>query len=233
MKDLATCKGFCSLVIGCGYSSQRALCKCDYVVCLDIDKEKLRIAKKRDPCAHYVVGDAQLLPFRSKCVYDAVCTDVLEHILCYEQVVVNIAKLSPKVIYLRFPTETREKLLIKVSRTYREEHLHKVHVVIVRPKKVIELLKRNGYEVNLDLTLGSSTLTRIILHSFFEKLGIKYRIPEIGLIKFEKECISYEAFAYVCSFLGLLISLPLFLLWKFFHIKTIHDGWIILAQRIQ
>jgi hypothetical protein len=232
MKNLAFYKKkFNSLVVGCGYSSQRIFCQCDSVVCLDIDKRKLHIAKNGDPHAHYIVGDAQLLPFRKECFYDIICTDVLEHILSYDKVLCGIIELSPKVIYLRFPTEIREKLLINISRIYRIKHWHKIHVVIVDRKKVMKLLENFGYKVNLDVTLGSSTLSRIILHSFLEKLRVNYRIPEIGLVELEKKSISYEVLAHICTFLGFIISLFPFMLWKFFKLRTIHDGYIILATK--
>jgi hypothetical protein len=222
--------GCFSLVIGCGTTSQRSLCRCSSLVAIDIDKKKLSIAKEKDPYAYYIVADACSLPFRKGCFWDVVCTDVLEHISSYGKVVREIGELCPRFVLLRFPTEVREKLLVKASRVYREQHWGKIHVTIVNLDEVVNILDKFGYKISLKLTSASSTFTRIILHGILEKLNIKYQIPEIGLVKFKEQKRSYEILTYFCVFLGLLMSLPYYVLWRFFRLKTIHDGCIVCAK---
>jgi len=216
-----------SLVIGCGYTSQRSLCRANSIVCLDIDIEKIIIARKKDPFAYYIVCDARALPFREGAFYDVVCTDVLEHIINYEVVLKEIVKLKPKFIYLMFPTEAREKLLISCSKIYREEHWGKIHVRIVDVKEVAKFLLEHGYIVNIELTSASSTLQRIFLQKLLETFDVPYKIPEIGLVEFKATHLL--KFLVLLSMVIAQFGSISYFIWKFLRVQTLHDGYIISA----
>jgi hypothetical protein len=216
--------GFFSLVIGCGYTSQRSSCRCNEVVAIDIDKEKILRAKEGDRDAHYVVCDARSLPLRSGCFEDLVCTDVLEHIADYREVLFNIAELEPRFIYLRYPTETREKLLIKGSRIYREQHWGKIHVTIVKTRRVVDVLERKSYNVEVEFALATSTFTRLILQGILELFGFKYKIPDVGLLSFSEDRSLFRFLVFLSGYLGYLMG----------HVTRflIHDNVILYAEKI-
>jgi hypothetical protein len=220
--------GCFSLAIGCGLTSQRDLCKCDEIVGVDIDKKKIFEARKSDQLAHYVICDARFLPLRPGRFEDIVCTDVLEHIAEYERVLINMVKLKPHFIYLRYPTEVREKLLIKGSKVYREQHWGKIHVTIVKTEKIVNLLKEEGYEISVGLTPATSTFNRLILQVLLEKLGIRYEIPDLGFISFSENRRLYRFLAWVSSLMGSIGYLTYFL-WRYLKIATIHDNYIVRA----
>jgi hypothetical protein len=217
-----------SLIIGCGYTSQREMCRCDQVLAFDIDKERIFQARRKDRRAHYAVCDARFLPLRSGHFEDVVCTDVLEHIADYEKVLLNIIRLKPRFIYLRYPTETREKLLIRASRVYREQHWGKIHVTIVGTKRVTDILDKKGYEARIELTSATSTFNRLILQSLLEKLRIRYRIPDLGLVEFFEERALNRFLVFISRQIGILGNLT-HLLWKYLRIATIHDNYIVRA----
>jgi len=217
-----------SLVIGCGYTSQRDLCRSKEVIAIDIDATKVKKAKKLDQNTYYIVCDALFLPFRPCFFVDVICTDVLEHIMTYEKVVGNIAELKANLVYLRFPTEAREKLLIKTSRVYREQHWGKIHVSIVQPAKVIEILKNFEYSAHKDFTSATSTLTRLVMQILLEAVKCDYRIPEIGLVSFPEERSLWKLIVCASRLFGMLGNIT-FLLYKLSRIETLHDSYIIIG----
>ena len=46
-----------SLIIDCGCTSQRDICRCDRVLVFDIDKERILQARRNDQNAHHAVCD--------------------------------------------------------------------------------------------------------------------------------------------------------------------------------
>jgi hypothetical protein len=219
-----------SLVVGCGYTSQRGLCKSKEIVATDFDKAKIKKAKRQDQKADYVVCDALFLPFRSDFFNDIICTEVLEHIMAYEKVIHGIAELKARFIYLRFPTETREKLLIKASKVYREQVWGKIHVRIVKPTKVINILEKYGYEVHRDLSDASSTLVRLFLHSFLEVIKCDYEIPEIGSVSFSQERRLYKFIIYILPKVFGRLGHITYWIYKLFGLETLHDSYLIFAK---
>jgi len=220
-----------SLVIGCGYSSQRSLCRSEEIVATDIDTLKINKAKRQDRNADYIVCDALFLPLRSNFFYDIICTEVLEHIATYEKVVYNIVELKAEFIYLRFPTEAREKLLIKASKVYREQVWGKNHVRIVEPVKVIDILEKSGYEAHKDLTHAVSTLVRLLLQSLLEAIKCNYEIPEIGLVNFPEERPLFRVIVRMSSILGQFGRITHWI-YRLFKLQTLHDSYIIFAKKI-
>ena len=218
-----------SLVVGCGYTSQRDKCETDKIVATDIDKEKILVAKKKDSQAYFVVCNALFLPFNFKAnvFEDVICTDVLEHLKEYGRVVRNLIELNPNKIYLRFPTREREALLAKVSKVYRTQHAGKIHVAIVKLDYVVDTLKNSGYEVRVDVTPATSTFTRCFLHSILEKFKIEYQIPELGLVTFSQKKLFLNILIRVSIIFGQLFGYIPYLLWKVLRIRTIHDNYII------
>lgn len=217
-----------SLVIACGYTSQRELCKGKEIVAFDIDSKKILSAKKIDQSAHYVVCDALFMPFKNRVFNDIVCTDVLEHIVNYEAVLNSILELKPKFIYLRFPTEAREKLLTRFSRVYKSEHWGKIHVRLVDVRSVVQTLLDHGYIVDIDLTSARSTLQRIFLQKTLEILRIPYKIPDVGLVEFPTENLVYKFIVQASTIMGT-FGIVSRLIWKFFRVQTLHDNYIISA----
>jgi len=217
-----------SLVIGCGYTSQRDLCRCKEVLALDINKEKIFIAQKKDRNAHYVVCDARFLPLRFNCFEDVICTDILEHIVNYEKVLFNIMELKPGFIYLRYPTKTREKLLVKISRVYAEQTWGKVHVEIVDTQKVVRILQNYGYLVEIDFTSAVSTLERIFLQKTLEIFHFSYSIPDLGFITIQNEKFIHKLLIFSFSIIARIGKLSYYF-WKLFKIQTLHDNYIIKA----
>jgi ubiquinone/menaquinone biosynthesis C-methylase UbiE len=218
-----------SLVVGCGYTSQRDLCRCDEVFALDVDKEKILIAQKKDRNVHYAVCDARFLPLRSNCFEDVICTETLEHIINYEKVLFNILELKPGFIYLTYPTETREKLLVKISRVYAEQTWGKVHVEIVDTEKVVKLLQNYGYFVEVDFSSAESTLRRIFLQKTLEILHISYSIPDLGFITIQNEKFIHKLLIFSFSIVSRIGKLSYYF-WKVFKIQTLHDSYIIKAR---
>jgi hypothetical protein len=217
-----------SLVIGCGNTSQRHLCKCDEVLAFDIDTQKVIKARKNDPYAYYLICDARFLPLGLVSFEDIVCTDVLEHIIDHEKVLRNIAWLKPHSIYLKYPTEIREKLLIRGSKVYREQHWGKIHVTVVQTSKIKRLLEKEGYEIHFEPTAANGTLNRLILQSLLEKLRIRYEIPDLGFISFSQDRTLYKLLVFLCYEIGLIGHITRFL-WKLLKIETIHDDYIVRA----
>jgi hypothetical protein len=210
------------LVIGCGYTSQRDKCLTDKVVATDIDRGKISVAKKGDPKAYFVVCDALSLPFKANVFEDVICTDVLEHLREYKKAILEIINLNPNKIYLRFPTKEREALLARVSQVYRTQHLGKIHVTIVDPHWIVEILEKRSYDVKIEVTDASSTLARCFLHSILEKFKIEYQIPEIGFINFFAKKKYYYILIYASAFFGKIFGYLPYLLWKVLKIKTVH-----------
>lgn len=219
-----------SLVVGCGFSSQRNLCKRQGIVAVDIDKEKIVLAKKADPQTHFVVSDARFLPLTPGFFGDIVCIEVLEHIVNYELALLNIVRLRPREIYLTFPTELKEKLLVKTSKVYREQHWKTVHVAIVQPRKVVSILKKHGYQVKVDVRPGSMALIRATMSTIFDLSNFDYEIPEIGFVSFRQEKLLYRLIALLSTVFGLILGRILYVPWKLFKIKTLHDSYIIRAH---
>jgi hypothetical protein len=218
-----------SLVVGCGYTSQRGLCRSKEIVATDLDKAKIKKAKRQDQKADYVVCDALFLPFKSDFFNDIVCTEVLEHITAYEKVIHDIAELRARFIHLSFPTETREKLLIKASKVYREQVWGKDHVRIVEPTKVIDVLESYGYEVHKDLTHGVSTFVRLFMQPLLEAIKCNYEIPEIGSFHFLQERPLYRFIDRAASMLGQ-IGHVTYWIYKLFGLETLHDSCLIFAK---
>jgi len=196
--------------------------------------KKVKIARRQDSRAHFIVCDALFLPFRPNSFNDIVCTEVLEHIPSYKKIIHNITKLAPKSIYLSFPTENREILLIKASRVYRERHWGKIHVRIVSTSEVINILKNYGYEVQIKRLQGTSTLHRLLAQSVLERINCDYDIPEIGFVSFRHTRLLYRFIVYVS---GLLAS-SLYKVYLHHGLSVlervgIFDGsWVIVAQKI-
>jgi len=190
--------------------------------------KKVKIARRQDSRAHFIVCDALFLPFRSNSFNDIVCTEVLEYIPSYKKIIHNITKLAPKSIYSSFPTENREILLIKASRVYRERHWGKIHVRIVDVRSVVQTLLDHGYIVDIDLTSARSTLERIFLQKTLEILRIPYKIPDVGLVEFPTENLIYKFIVQASTIMGT-FGIVSRLIWKFFKVQTLHDNYIISA----
>lgn len=218
-----------SLVVGCGYTSQRKLCKCGQIIAVDIDLVKILCAKKSDSEAFYFVCDVRFLPFRKGVFNEVICTDILEHIRTYKLVLAHILDLGPNFVYLRFPTETREKLLVKISRVYAEQIWGKIHVGIVDVQQVTTILQNHGYIVEIGLTSASSTLMRILLQKTLEIFHVPYTISDIGLMVIPNEKVLHKLLIYSSSVISHLGKLSYYF-WKLSKIKTLHDNYIIYAN---
>lgn len=218
-----------SLVIGCGYTSQRKLCSCNQILALDLDCDKILCAKKSDPKAFYLNCDVRFLPFREGMFFDIICSDILEHIRNYTYVLKKILQLRPIFIYLRFPTETREKLLVKISRVYAEQIWGKIHIGIVDVQKITKILESQGYIVEIELTSAGSTLMRIFLQKILEIFHITYAIPDIGLVVIPNEKSIHKLLIYFSSVIAHLGKLSYYF-WKLFKIKTLNDNYIVKAK---
>lgn len=219
-----------SLVVGCGFSSQRNLCKGQEIVAVDVDKEKIVHARQGDPQAHFLVSDGRFLPFRSDLFNDVVCIEVLEHIENYEGALLSIVMLRPREIYLTFPTELKEKILMKMSKVYRERHWKTVHVAIVQLDQVVSILHKHGYGVEVDVRPGSMTLIRAMMSVVFDFFKFDYEIPETGLVSFEQEKLLYKVIVFLSTGFGLVLGRMFYVPWKLFKIRTLHDSYIIHAH---
>jgi len=217
-----------SLVIGCGYTSQRNYCKTSQVVALDIDRRKLIHARSQDSKAYFILCDANFLPFKPKSFFDVVCTDILEHVTTYENVVKEIVRLGSSILYLRFPTAEREKLLVKASKVYRKYHWGKIHVRLIDPNKMSAMLK-SRYIIHLIPTPAFSTFQRLFLHKMLEIFGFQYAIPDVGLIIIPDQKFIHKFIIYLSFIFGQLFGYPSYCIWKFLRIKTIHDNYIVHA----
>ena len=218
------------MVVGCGFSSQRNLCKSQEIVAVDVDKEKIVYAKRDDPQADFIVSDGRFLPFRSDLFDDVVCIEVLEHIVNYEHALLSIVMLRPREIYLTFPTELKEKILVKTSKVYRKRHWKAVHVAIVQLHKVVSILEEHGYEVKVDVRPGSMTLIRATMSALFDLFKFEYEIPETGFVSFQQEKLLYRVVVFFSTVFGLILGRLLYIPWKLFRMKTLHDSYIVRAH---
>ncbi len=81
---LKNIKGIC-LEIGCGDGIwiQKLKKKSNFLVSLDLSKERVKIAKKKNPYVKFVICDARNLPFKEN-IFDAiVALEIIEHLPNY------------------------------------------------------------------------------------------------------------------------------------------------------
>lgn len=224
-----------SLVVGCGKSNQRELCKYDSIVALDMDKTKLKAAKTQSPDAQYIAADARHLPLKKKSnVAHVVCTEVLEHVSNYEKVLDEITNVEPQSILITFPTELKEKILERsAGRTYREQLRspnYVGHVSRVKLEQVSKIISEQGYEIKVDLSSANILVKYMFLTNLFDLVLCKYEVDDFGSFLYTHPKTIYEKIEQVSNKLCRLGEMP-YILWKLLRIRTVHDSYMLFCEK--
>ena len=91
-------KGKRVLNVGCGDGDYDALLKSRFesVFALDVNKADLLLAKAKNPGVNYVLGSAEVLPFKPACFDEVICIEVLEHLDNDEAALKELARVLRK-----------------------------------------------------------------------------------------------------------------------------------------
>ena len=101
---------------------------------------------------------------------------------------------------------------------------------IMQPHKVVSILKKHRYEEEVDVRLGSMTLKRAFLSLLCELFKFDYEIAGIGFVSFRQEKLLYRVIVFFSTGFGLVLGRILYIPWKLFRIRTLHDSYIIRAH---
>ncbi|MCK4669666.1 MAG: class I SAM-dependent methyltransferase [Nanoarchaeota archaeon] len=112
VKQLPRKKGLKILDAGCGegHLIKKAHCKNNQSLYfgVDITKVALKKAKERCPYAKFIHGDLTKIPYENESFDIVICTEVLEHIYEYKDVIKELTRVLRKNgwLIITFPNET-------------------------------------------------------------------------------------------------------------------------------
>lgn len=153
-------------------------------LCLDLSYPKLKRASEKTNglvMNYYVTADAEYLPLRQGIFNGVICSEVLEHLPDPEKAIKEITYIIRKngTLFLSVPTgkDRMRPIAVSTEPNYMTEsgHLHEFS-----KKEIRQLLEKNGFHVQHEITIDVLGEIRRLLNKLFRNFKVNKRISKMN-----------------------------------------------------